>query len=164
MSHVTADLEYFKCDVCGVYFHKNIFCDHRRDCTGLNSDALKKSECRTLQEALSRDTRWLLENRMVDGDAAPTADRVRDDSRANAPDSRKPALLEATAVAYTSHGVEGVSKSVYPLTTEEDRRVQSRVRSQVANKYHAKQDAAFQAKLSDAKRKQLMDLLSCDTL
>nr|CCC91607.1 conserved hypothetical protein [Trypanosoma congolense IL3000] len=53
MSQVTADLEYFKCDMCGIYLHKDIFCDHRRECKGLHSDELKKSECRKVEEALN---------------------------------------------------------------------------------------------------------------
>ncbi|KAH9586637.1 hypothetical protein LSM04_003088 [Trypanosoma melophagium] len=57
MSHVTADLEYFKCDMCGVYFHKDIFCDHRRECKGLDSKELKKSECRQIEAALNEEMR-----------------------------------------------------------------------------------------------------------
>jgi hypothetical protein len=44
MSQVTADLEYFKCDVCGTFFYRDIFCDHRRHCTGANSGELNKRQ------------------------------------------------------------------------------------------------------------------------
>ncbi|ORC85262.1 uncharacterized protein TM35_000361220 [Trypanosoma theileri] len=57
MSSVTADLEYFKCDLCGVYFHRDIFCDHRRECKGLDSTELKKSECRQIEAALNEEMR-----------------------------------------------------------------------------------------------------------
>jgi hypothetical protein len=57
---MTADLEYFKCDMCGVYMHRDIFCDHRRDCHGRDSTMLKRGECAKLSEALSRETRELL--------------------------------------------------------------------------------------------------------
>ncbi|KAJ9461341.1 hypothetical protein DIPPA_21212 [Diplonema papillatum] len=39
---LTADGEFFKCDMCGVYFHMNIFCSHRRQCKGLDSQEMKK--------------------------------------------------------------------------------------------------------------------------
>ncbi|RNE95124.1 uncharacterized protein Tco025E_10169 [Trypanosoma conorhini] len=67
MSHVTADLEYFKCDMCGVYLHKDIFCDHRRECKGLDSTELKKSECRQIEMELDQETRRRLASRAVDG-------------------------------------------------------------------------------------------------
>ncbi|CCW71221.1 unnamed protein product [Phytomonas sp. Hart1] len=60
MTHVTADLEYFKCELCGVYLYKDIFCDHRRECKGLNSTELKKSECHILQKELDHDTQQLV--------------------------------------------------------------------------------------------------------
>ncbi|CCW61112.1 unnamed protein product [Phytomonas sp. EM1] len=60
MSHVTADLEYFKCDLCGVYLSKDIFCDHRRECKGTNSKELKRYECHVLQKELDRDTQQLV--------------------------------------------------------------------------------------------------------
>lgn len=60
MSHMTADLEYFKCDMCGVYMHRDIFCDHRRDCHGRDSVVLKRGECARLSDALGRETRELL--------------------------------------------------------------------------------------------------------
>ncbi|AAZ12565.1 hypothetical protein, conserved [Trypanosoma brucei gambiense DAL972] len=57
MSHVTADLECFKCDMCGVYLHKDIFCNHRRECKGPHSTELKKSECRQIEAALNEKSR-----------------------------------------------------------------------------------------------------------
>ncbi|RNF04706.1 hypothetical protein TraAM80_05040 [Trypanosoma rangeli] len=67
MSHVTADLEYFKCDMCGVYLHKDIFCDHRRECKGLDSTEMKKSQCRQIELALDEETRRRLASRAADG-------------------------------------------------------------------------------------------------
>ncbi|KPA83633.1 hypothetical protein ABB37_01901 [Leptomonas pyrrhocoris] len=71
MSHMTADLEYFKCDMCGVYMHRDIFCDHRRDCHGRDSTVLKRGECAKLSDALSRETRELLLAREAEA-GAPT--------------------------------------------------------------------------------------------
>ncbi|KAF8302833.1 hypothetical protein TcYC6_0046280 [Trypanosoma cruzi] len=67
MSHVTADLEYFKCDMCGVYLHKDIFCDHRRECKGLDSKELKKSQCCQIGMALDKEARHRIASRMADG-------------------------------------------------------------------------------------------------
>lgn len=44
MTTLTADLEYFKCDQCSIYFFKDIYCDHRRQCKGLDNPELKKKE------------------------------------------------------------------------------------------------------------------------
>ncbi|KAG8339661.1 hypothetical protein TRVL_09513 [Trypanosoma vivax] len=60
MTQVTADLEYFKCDMCDVYLHKDIFCNHRRECKGLNSTELKKSQCRQIESTLNEDLRHRL--------------------------------------------------------------------------------------------------------
>ncbi|KPI84511.1 hypothetical protein ABL78_6446 [Leptomonas seymouri] len=76
MSHMTADLEYFKCDMCGVYMHRDIFCDHRRDCHGRDSTMLKRGECAKLSEALGRETRELLLAR----EAAAGAPRAANES------------------------------------------------------------------------------------
>lgn len=44
MSHATADLEYFMCDMCLTYVHRDIYCPHRRECKGKDSKELKKDE------------------------------------------------------------------------------------------------------------------------
>jgi hypothetical protein len=44
MSSMTADLEYFKCDLCGTFFHRDIFCPHRRACKGLDSQELTAAQ------------------------------------------------------------------------------------------------------------------------
>ncbi|KEG05690.1 hypothetical protein DQ04_19261000 [Trypanosoma grayi] len=64
MSHATSDLEYFKCDMCGVYLHKDIFCNHRRECKGLDSKELKKGQCRQIEAALNDEMRRRLASQM----------------------------------------------------------------------------------------------------
>ena len=54
MSQVTADLEYFKCDVCFTYFHRDIFCDHRRHCNGAGSTELNKRQAAAIADQLDR--------------------------------------------------------------------------------------------------------------
>ena len=48
MSHATSDLEFFMCDMCQVYVHRDIFCSHRRECKGPNSQELRKAECEAI--------------------------------------------------------------------------------------------------------------------
>lgn len=57
MSHCTADLEYFKCDMCHVYFHRDIFCPHRRECKGKDSQELKKDEVAVIADRLDEADR-----------------------------------------------------------------------------------------------------------
>jgi hypothetical protein len=52
MSHATADLEFFKCDMCGVYMHKDLFCDHRRACKGRDSVELTKKQAEKVADVL----------------------------------------------------------------------------------------------------------------
>jgi hypothetical protein len=57
MSHATSDLEFFMCDLCRVYVHRDIYCNHRRECKGLDSKELKKGEVNALSEAIGRSCR-----------------------------------------------------------------------------------------------------------
>lgn len=54
MSRCTADLEYLQCDLCNTYFHKDIFCPHRRECKGAGSVELKKNEAAALLQQLNK--------------------------------------------------------------------------------------------------------------
>eukprot|EP01061_Rhynchopus_euleeides_P027164 TRINITY_DN44243_c0_g1_i1.p2 TRINITY_DN44243_c0_g1~~TRINITY_DN44243_c0_g1_i1.p2 ORF type:complete len:138 (+),score=61.16 TRINITY_DN44243_c0_g1_i1:123-536(+) len=54
---LTADGEFFKCDMCGTYFHMNIFCSHRRQCKGLDSKEMKKELIAEVQDELDRACR-----------------------------------------------------------------------------------------------------------
>ncbi|EPY39111.1 hypothetical protein AGDE_04818 [Angomonas deanei] len=76
MSHVTADLEYFQCDMCAKYLHKDIFCDHRRDCKGLHSTELKRAECKRIEEALGKETRRMAAEREEPREGTTGVDRV----------------------------------------------------------------------------------------
>ena len=69
MSHATADLEYFKCDMCGTYMHKEIFCDHRRNCKGKDSVELTKKQAAAVAQLLEADERKKLQG-TVTSDAA----------------------------------------------------------------------------------------------
>lgn len=138
MSHATADLEYFKCDVCGVYLHQDIFCDHRRECKGLGSTELKKSECRKIQELLGKDTR-----------AAVIAQLEKDKAS------------EAAAQSTQAPAAEGRGKVNVLLSTDQmDRRRDMRVRREMANAYQKKQAEAFESEMTEAKRKELLDFLN----
>ena len=55
MSRCTADLEFLQCDLCHTYFHKDIFCPHRRECKGAGSQELKKSEAEKLRVELDKE-------------------------------------------------------------------------------------------------------------
>lgn len=52
MSHATADLEYFMCDMCHTYVHRDIYCPHRRECKGRDSKELKKDEVVAIRKEL----------------------------------------------------------------------------------------------------------------
>eukprot|EP00758_Cryptobia_borreli_P014504 Tbor_TRINITY_DN5927_c2_g3::TRINITY_DN5927_c2_g3_i1::g.18245::m.18245 len=52
MSHATADLEYFMCDMCHTYIHRDIYCPHRRECKGRESQELKKGEVLAIRSEL----------------------------------------------------------------------------------------------------------------
>merc|ERR1711991_1285225 len=73
MTSLTADLEYFKCDLCATYFHKDIFCDHRRLCNGPDSKELNRKQADKIAEALdSEESRA----RRAKGGAATTLARM----------------------------------------------------------------------------------------
>jgi len=109
MSHATSDLEYFQCDMCRVYVHKDIFCPHRRECKGPHSTELKKKECEKISAVLDAAIR----HRWAAGDT-PT-DRT------------------SSAVLSTPQSVAGVS-STGSLAWRE-RREEQRVRRQVADQH-----------------------------
>lgn len=48
MTRCTADLEYFQCDLCRKYFHKDIFCPHRRACKGPDSQEMDTKDALAL--------------------------------------------------------------------------------------------------------------------
>lgn len=105
MSHMTADLEYFKCDMCGVYMHRDIFCDHRRDCHGRDSTMLKRGECAKLSEELSRETRELLLAKESKVGAAPEASAAtHSNSSSSSSGHLKADLVEAAATTSNPDG------------------------------------------------------------
>lgn len=59
---MTADLEFLMCDLCHVYFHKDIFCPHRRACRGPNCTEMDKSEAETITKRLDQAERRLTES------------------------------------------------------------------------------------------------------
>ena len=58
---LTADGEFFKCDMCGVYFHMNIFCSHRRQCKGADSQEMKKEQIAETTKQLDKEERDRME-------------------------------------------------------------------------------------------------------
>lgn len=148
MTHVTADLEYFKCDVCGVYLHKDIFCDHRRDCKGLNSQELKRSECRALQEDLSAETRRLIAQR--DRHEIPT------DAASNSSD-----VIAAAASASASLPPSAQVNEHLPVEKLEARQ-KARIRREMVEQYQSSVDEEFEKKYSEEKMKALMDFLNSE--
>lgn len=128
---MTADLEYFKCDVCGVYMHKDIFCDHRRDCKGLNSQELKRSECRVIAEELNEDTRRLVAQ--------------KDMAASSSIGGKTPALA-------------GSVKAHLPVDTLEKRSL-TKLRHSIAEEYQNTVDQEFESKYSEEKMQALMDFL-----
>ena len=52
---LTADLQFFKCDLCGTYFHHEIFCDHRRLCNGPDSKELNRKEADKIAAAMDTE-------------------------------------------------------------------------------------------------------------
>ena len=72
MAACTADLEYFRCDMCGTYLHMDIFCDHRRACKGKDSKELKKAEAHAISDSIDRASR---EERARTAGTAVDADR-----------------------------------------------------------------------------------------
>eukprot|EP00760_Papus_ankaliazontas_P019231 PhM_4_TR17966/c0_g1_i1/m.76689 len=49
----TSDMEFLRCDLCFKYLHKDIFCDHRRQCKGLDSTELKPKEVRSKLDSIN---------------------------------------------------------------------------------------------------------------
>lgn len=45
------------CDMCRVYVHRDIYCDHRRACKGPDSKELKKGECSAISEEIGKAAR-----------------------------------------------------------------------------------------------------------
>lgn len=68
---MTADLEFFKCDLCLTYFHRDIFCDHRRHCKGAGSTELNAKQAD--QIAASLDSCEAKRRAATGGPAAPIA-------------------------------------------------------------------------------------------
>lgn len=71
MTQVTADLEFFKCDVCLTYFHRDIFCDHRRHCKGAGSTELNTKQADKIAATL--DSCEARRRAAAGGPAAPVA-------------------------------------------------------------------------------------------
>jgi hypothetical protein len=57
MSHATSDLEFFKCDMCHTYMHKEMYCDHRRACKGKDSVELTKKQAASVAAVLDSSNR-----------------------------------------------------------------------------------------------------------
>jgi hypothetical protein len=55
MTQVTADLEFFRCDVCTKFLHRDIFCDHRRECKGPNSQELTRKQADAAALMIDKD-------------------------------------------------------------------------------------------------------------
>ena len=100
---LTADGEFFKCDMCGIYLHMNIFCSHRRQCKGLNSKEMKKELIAEVQQDLDkagRDNLMALEGLAADFDGdiptkeAKTATDTAAAERARAPLERQQELSD----------------------------------------------------------------------
>lgn len=169
MSHMTADLEYFKCDMCGIYMHRDIYCDHRRDCHGRDSAILKRGECARLTEALGRETRELLLAK--ESKACATNHVLEPSSSGSSISSRGAAPCDAAATASGSGG-RGAEASlrtadiVVPTTisasvsaAELERRQEAQTRRAVSDRYQTSLDAKIGAMLTDEKRASLMSLL-----
>lgn len=165
MSHVTADLEFFKCDLCSVYFHKDIFCDHRRDCKGLNSQELKKSECRKWEAQLSENTRRLLEEQDAKVCSSGLSSGIQDSSQPSGSVIKCSSLttsnVEKGSISAVPLVPAGMIKKHLPINKLEMRR-NERVRGKVADEYEAAKDKAFEKKYSEDRMKELMDFLNAE--
>lgn len=177
MSHMTADLEYFKCDMCGVYMHRDIFCDHRRDCHGRDSAILKRAECAKLTETLSRETRELLLARESEAGATRAANpdggsgsmlssRGEDASNGVSAPSRCGSssvvgsctdAKEESRQPAGSNTLASISASI--SAAEAERRQEARTRRAVSDRYQSALDAKIGAMLTDEKRASLMSFL-----
>ncbi|CAJ1005721.1 hypothetical protein Q4I28_001040 [Leishmania naiffi] len=188
MSHMTADLEYFKCDLCGVYLHRDIFCDHRRDCHGLGSTQLKRGECQRLAEALGRETRELLLNKDGGDMRATSSSRGSAHPQTNVActttlaagackgvEARAESTMDAEGAAVTSSGQALLSSSVSvpsvsaggvvpisaTLSTEAmEKRQEARTRRTVSDRYQAGLDAKLSLLLTEDKKAALLGFLN----
>ncbi|AYU76072.1 conserved hypothetical protein [Leishmania infantum JPCM5] len=188
MSHMTADLEYFKCDMCGVYMHRDIFCDHRRDCHGLGSTQLKRGECQRIAEALGRETRELLLRKDGGGMRAASSSQgsthtqtgaactttvtagERKDLEAHAESTR---YVEGAAAASSGHVPLSSSAAVSSVraggavpisltlsTKAMEKRQEARTRRAVSDRYQAGVDAKISSLLTEGKKAALLDFLN----
>lgn len=176
MSQVTADLEFFKCDVCGVYLHKDIFCNHRRECKGSESQEISKRECLRIEQQLNDSIRGRLEQLKAASEgphvlfdergscgAESGAFCVDDASPAGQLDSgggtEKGRDSECADLPSQSSGLKsggakqsGIVQSVFL----EERRLSSEVRRRIAEEYQERRVTELNAILSDRKLSDLM--------
>lgn len=165
MSHVTADLEFFKCDLCSIYFHKDIFCDHRRDCKGLNSQEFKKSECRKWEAQLSENTRRLLEEQDAkvcsSGISLSSQDTAQPSDSVGKCSSSSTSNAEKGSISTLPIPLDARITKHLPINKLEMRR-NERIRRKLADEYEAAKDEAFEKKYSEDKMKELMDFLNSE--
>lgn len=188
MSHMTADLEYFKCDMCGVYMHRDIFCDHRRDCHGLGSTQLKRGECQRIAEALGRETRELLLRKDGGGMRAvsfsqgsthaqtraacttrATAGERKDleghaepimNAEGAAAASSAPVPLSSSAAVSSVRASGAVPISATLSTKAMEALQEARTRRAVSDRYQAGVDAKISSLLTEDKKAALLDFLN----
>eukprot|EP01059_Diplonema_ambulator_P007009 TRINITY_DN16559_c0_g1_i1.p1 TRINITY_DN16559_c0_g1~~TRINITY_DN16559_c0_g1_i1.p1 ORF type:complete len:132 (+),score=45.41 TRINITY_DN16559_c0_g1_i1:52-447(+) len=97
---LTADGEFFKCDMCGTYFHMNIFCSHRRQCKGLDSQEMKKELIAEVQGELDKGERERLAklgclNTEFKGELCGKEISIMERERRNAPLERQQAIANS---------------------------------------------------------------------
>lgn len=183
MSHMTADLEYMKCDMCGVYLHKDIFCDHRRECHGFGSTTLKRSECRQLEAELSLETRKLV--MLKDAATALRSEKyctkLVGQSSTSCSTSLDPGYVAGPVTEGSREiqnagqrifntaevGIEGNQqcalsiRSTPQLSTDAvEKRQEAKRRRAVADQYQGVLDAKMNDLLNDARRQSLLDFLN----
>ena len=129
MASCTSALQYFKCDMCGTYFHMDIFCPHRRQCKGRDSKELKKPEADAIADALDRQSREDRATRVKDGAAASPDAAAR-------PDADKAIVCS------------GLDKAT--------QRQEVATRTAVAEKWERRQDEALRQQLNDDKMDALL--------
>lgn len=170
MSHATADLEYFRCDVCGVYLHREIFCNHRRDCKGLGSTELKKGECRALSAMVDLQTRRLVaasgggsggcETAVVVASSSSSPSTPHASSSSTSSDGAGAATTTTPTTTPTTTATSAAHMNVLLSTADLERRAEAAVRRRVADAYQAEREREFQDRVLGERRKQeLMDFL-----
>lgn len=169
MSHATADLEYFKCDLCGVYLHKDIFCDHRRDCKGPNSVELKKSECKALERQVDLETRRLIAAREASAVGGSSSSSGAADALACGPNraGTSPSSSSTSEPSFPNHCLPGSrdrgaanGTSVLLSTAQLEKRAQDAVRRRVADAYQTEKEEDLVRRLrSEEQRRKLLDFL-----